>query len=88
MASAPTGRHRRPLEVFVATRMDVLDLEVVTFGGKRLSLEGLQEAVRFLEDGGLEPKVATDLFPIDSILVTNGPSTDTIKKDIWYRNEE
>jgi len=52
-------------------RMDIPNLEVVTLSGKRLSLkEDLQEAVRFLEEGGcLVLKGATDLSPrrIDTI---------------------
>lgn len=65
-------------------RMDIPNLEVVTLSGKRLSLkEDLQEAVRFLEeDGCLVLKGATDLSPVESILSTNKPSVDAVKKDI------
>ena len=64
--------------------MDVLNIEVVTLGGKRLFLkENLQEVVRFLEeDGCLVLKAATDLSPVESILSTTKPSMDAVKKDI------
>jgi len=66
------------------TEMDIPNIEVVTLSGKRLSLkEDLQEAVRFLEeDGCLVLKGATDLSPVESILSTNKPSVDAVKKDI------
>jgi hypothetical protein len=64
--------------------MDIPNIEVVTLSRKRLSLkEDLQEAVRFLEeDGCLVLKGATDLSPVESILATNKPSLDDVKKEI------
>jgi hypothetical protein len=63
--------------------MDIPNLEVVTLGGKRLSLKGnLQEAVRFLEeDGCLVVKAATDLSSIESMLATSKPPLDVVEKD-------
>jgi hypothetical protein len=64
--------------------MDIPNLEVVILSRKRLSLkEDLQEAVRLLEeDRCLVLKGATDLSPVESILSTNKPSVDAVKKDI------
>jgi hypothetical protein len=71
--------------VFLATpEMDIPNIEVITLGGKRLSLkEDLREAVRFLEeDGCLVLKGATDLSPVESILATDKPSLDAVKREV------
>ena len=68
--------------------MDIPNLEVVTLSGKRLSLkEDLQEAVRFLEeDRCLVLKGATDLFPLELILLTDQGSLDSVRKNIVLNN--
>jgi hypothetical protein len=78
-----------PYVIFLVTpEINILNIKVVTFTKKRLFLkEDLQKTVQYLEeDKYLVLKSTIDLFFVKSILTTNKPALDTVKKEIVLNN--